>query len=165
MNRRNLEILYRTSIDELFKERKRDKLIKELKNDLSQAQILYSRLDELIKIQQLKRISEINNFINSHKYYVDETQAIKDLQKGLNILNKNRKNSPIECKNTLLEDGIYGDKTNATLYDACLNYPTRIIKKCIFKAIINNVIFGTKNENKINTENLLKKFIKLIKEY
>lgn len=165
MVNKNTHIFFKTSIDESSNKKKRKRLINELGNDLTQAQILYSKLEELIKIRQLKRIEEIKKFINSHKKYVGEIQAIKDLQRGLSILNKNRRNSPIECKNILIEDGIFGDKTNMTLYDTCLNYPVKIIKKYILKAIINNIIFDTKNENTINTECLIKNFTNLVKEY
>ena len=116
MVNKNAHIFFKTSIDESSNKKKRKRLINELGNDLTQAQILYSKLEELIKIRQLKRIEEIKKFINSHKKYVGEIQAIKDLQRGLSILNKNRRNSPIECKNILIEDGIFGIKNNIIYY-------------------------------------------------
>ena len=60
-----------------------------------------------------------------------------------------------EAKNILKEDGIYGEKTKASLYEACKNYNSRVIKKYILKAVLNNIIFSTKNEIKIDTQKLL----------
>jgi len=60
-----------------------------------------------------------------------------------------------EAKNVLKEDGIYGEKTKSSLYEACKNYNSRVIKKYILKAVLNNIIFNTKNEVNIDTQKLL----------
>ena len=104
------------------------------------------------------------NSFKKHCNNIGFSQAIKDLQRGLSILNKNRKNSPIEAKNILIEDGIYGTKTKAAFKNACNNYSSRIIKKYFLKGIINNIIFDTKNNYNINSEDLLYKTTKDLKE-
>ena len=60
-----------------------------------------------------------------------------------------------EAKNVLKEDGIYGEKTKASLYKVCKNYNSRVIKKYILKGVLNNIIFNTKNETNIDTQKLL----------
>ena len=70
-------------------------------------------------------------------------------------MNKNKKNCIIEAKNILKEDGIYGEKTKASLYEACKNYNSRVIKKYILKGVLNNIIFNTKNKINIDTRKLL----------
>ncbi|MBQ9149491.1 hypothetical protein IJX73_01025 [bacterium] len=73
----------------------------------------------------------------------------------MSLLNKNRKDCIIEAKNILKEDGIFDDKTKASLYETCKNYNSRVIKKYILKGVLNNIIFNTKNEVKIDTQKLL----------
>ncbi len=166
------KILYEDSIKQQKINKLRNKLIKELGNNLSPAQILYSSISELLtlrrKIEKEKTPSctqkEVVEFFQKHCNNIGFSQAIKDLQRGLSILNKNRKNSPIEAKNILIEDGIYGTKTKAAFKNACNNYSSRIIKKYILKGIINNIIFDTKNNYNINSEDLLYKTTKDLKE-
>lgn len=151
-----------------------EKILSLIKGELSSAKILYATKEELLDIlvneQKEKisnefirlnnqtvdeKISEIFDFIEVITNILDKIQATIALQTGLGLLNKNRKNSIIEAKNTLKEDGIYGEKTKASLYNACKNYNSRIIKKYILKAVLNNIIFNTKNEDKIDTKKLL----------
>ena len=103
-----------------------------------------------------EKINEIKAFLIPHIQLVGQEQAIKDLQRGLSILNKNRKASPIKAKNALKTDGIWGNKTQACLCDICKNYTLKIIKKYIKKGIQNNIIFDTKNNSDIDTSKLLK---------
>ena len=152
----------------------REKILSLIKGELSSAKILYATKEELLNIlvneQKEKisnefirlnnqtvneKISEIFDFIEVITNILDKKQATIALQTGLGLLNKNRKNSIIEAKNTLKEDGIYGKKTKASLYNVCKNYNSRIIKKYILKAVLNNIIFNTKNEDKIDTKELL----------
>lgn len=157
---------------EKTKEKLRNRLIKELGDNLSSAQILYSTIKELLvlrrKIEKEKTPidiqKEVDKFFKIHCHNVGFSQAIKDLQRGLSILNRNRRNSPIEAKNILVEDGIYGPKTKAVLKNACNCYSSGTIKKYILKGIINNIIFDTKNNDKINTQELLNKTIKDLQE-
>ena len=161
-----------------FKEKKkpltREKVLSLIKGELSNAKILYATKEELIKILKNERkqkflseferlnnqtssekIEEILDFIRFIAQKLDEKQAIIALQTGLSLLNKNRKDCIIEAKNALKEDGIYGEKTKASLCEACKNYNSRVIKKYILKGVLNNIIFNTKNEVKINTHKLL----------
>ena len=161
-----------------FKEKKkpltREKILSLIKGELSNAKILYATKEELIEIlknekrekflseferlnnQTIKeKIEEISDFIKFIAQKLDEKQAIIALQTGLSLLNKNRKDCIIEAKNALKEDGIYGEKTKASLYEACKNYNSRVIKKYILKGVLNNIIFNTKNESKIDTQKLL----------
>ena len=161
-----------------FKEKKkpltREKVLSLIKGELSNAKILYATKEELIEILLNERkesflseyerlnnqtidekIEEISDFIELISQKLDKTQAIIALQTGLSLLNKNRKDCIIEAKNVLKEDGIYGNKTKSSLYEACKNYNSRVIKKYILKGVLNNIIFNTKNENKIDTQKLL----------
>ena len=161
-----------------FKEKKkpltREKILSLIKSELSNAKILYATKEELIEILKNERkqkflseferlnnqtnnekIEEILDFIELITQKLDEKQAIVALQTGLSLLNKNRKDCIIEAKNILKEDGIYGNKTKASLYEACKNYNSRVIKKYILKGVLNNIIFNTKNEVNIDTQKLL----------
>ena len=161
-----------------FKEKKksltREKVLSLIKSELSNAKILYASKKELIEILKNERrekflleferlnnqtssekIEEILDFIELIAQKLDEKQAIIALQTGLSLLNKNRKDCIIEAKNILKEDGIYGEKTKASLYEACKNYNSRVIKKYILKGVLNNIIFNTKNEPTIDTQKIL----------
>lgn len=172
-NKSPSEILYQTTIKKENKENSKKQLIKELKNYISTAQILYSSEDELRKIRYFlyknktpqEKIEYIQNLLLKHANNVGLNQAIKDLQRSLSILNKNRKNSPINSKNILKEDGIFGEKTKATLKNICKNFDLFTIKKYFLKGIINNIIFDTKNKQNIDTEELIYTTIKVLKEY
>lgn len=106
------------------------------------------------------RIKEVENFMRPHIQLVGEAQAVKDLQRGLSLLNKNRRKSPIEAKNILKQDGICGHKTIACLCDACKNYSPSVIKKYLKKGVRNNIIFGTKNNPNIDTKALMNELCK-----
>jgi len=161
-----------------FKEEKklltRGKILSLINGELSNAKILYATKEELIEILKNERwekflsecerlnkqtvnekINEILDFIEFIYEKLDEKQAIIALQTGLSLLNKNKKDSIIVAKNALKEDGIYGEKTQASLHEACRNYNSRTIKKYILKAVLSNIIFNTKNDVSINTQKLL----------
>ena len=161
-----------------FKEKKkpltREKILSLIKGELSNAKILYATKEELIEILKNERkekflleferlnnqtldekIKEVLEFIEFIAQKLSKKQAITALQTGLSLLNKNRKNCIIEAKNALKEDGIYGIKTKASLHEACKNYNSRVIKKYILKAVLNNIIFNTKNDKNVDTAKLL----------
>jgi len=83
-----------------------------------------------------KKMQEIIDFIKPHITSVGLKQAAKDFRRGLYLLNKGRKKSP-------------------SFLNACKNYSPRIIKKYIKKGIQNNIIFGTKNDKRVNTKQLM----------
>ena len=139
-----------------YKRKTRNYLIKELAENLTPAKILYSSVEDLTKMIQEFRFKKVVNFIDKHIENVGYSQAVKDLQVGLTILNKNRKNSSCECKNALKDDGVYGQKTSLALKDACKNYSDKIIEKYIIKGIENNIIFDTKNNENTDTRKLMK---------
>lgn len=95
---------------------------------------------------------EIVKFLKKHAENVGTIQAIKDFQKGMNLLNKGKKISPLKEKHPLKEDGHLGKKTFACLCSLNKNYPLNLIKKYIRRGAINNLIFKTKNDNRIDTE-------------
>ncbi len=161
-----------------FKKKKksltREQIMSLIEGKLTNAKVLYATKEELINVllnerrekflQEFDRLNnqsidekivEISDFIELIAQKLDKKQAIIALQTGLSLLNKNRKNSIIEAKNALKEDGIYREKTKASLYEACKNYNSRVIKKYILKGVLNNIIFNTKNDSKIDTEKLL----------
>ncbi|OGI00475.1 MAG: hypothetical protein A2Y25_12050 [Candidatus Melainabacteria bacterium GWF2_37_15] len=106
---------------------------------------------------EYQKIQEVTKFFKKHVAKVGEKQAIKDLQKAINMLNKGRKDSLIEEKRPLKEDGILGEKTYASFGYICKNYTARLINKFIRRAAINNTIFETKNDKTINTEKNINK--------
>ena len=145
-----------------FKEKKlltREKVLSLIKGELTNAKILYATKEELIERlnnqSTNEKIEEILDFIRFIAQKLDEKRAIIALQTGLSLLNKNRKDCAIKAKNALKEDGIFGNKTKVSLYEACKNYNSRVIKKYILKGVLNNIIFNTKNETNIDTQKLL----------
>ena len=80
-------------------------------------------------------------------------------------LNKNRRNSLIEAKNILLEDGIYGEKTKSALDFACKNYSLAVIKKYILKGIMNNIIFDTKNKKDVDNKKMIDEIVGELRGY
>ena len=99
---------------------------------ISGIKLIKETMDPLIGVtQEHEFVQEILNFIELIAQKLDEKQAIIALQTGLSLLNKNRKDCIIEAKNALKEDGIYGEKTKASLCEACKNYNSRVIKKYI----------------------------------
>ena len=167
------KLLYGNKPKEKKVDFKLNELLFELKDFLTPAQMLYPNKLELMKQRyflyqnktQKEKREYIKKLILRHANNVGKIQAIKDLQRGLSILNKNRRNSPIEAKNILKEDGIIGPKTKASLDDICQNYSLNIIKKYILKGIMNNIIFETKNNKNINTERKLEETIKELRRY
>lgn len=167
------EILYEISNKNKVEQKIKNKLINELAEFLTPAQILYSSLDDLKKIKYFlyknktpkESFKYLENMLLKHINNVGEIQAIKDLQRGLSILNKNRRKSPIEVKNILIEDGIFGPKTKNALENACKTYSLNVIKKYFLKGIINNIIFDTKNNQNIDTIQMINDVIEKLKGY
>ena len=163
----------------------RDKLLNEIQFKLSNKQILYATIEELacLKNKQDRLFKEFNFskesnaneintkleqiilFLDNHAKVVGHKQAIKDLQIGLSLLNKNKRNSPINTKNILKDDGDYGLKTYACLCDVCKNYSVKSIKKYIELGAKNNIIFDTKGNSKIDTKKLINKVVKNLNEF
>lgn len=114
--------------------------------DLELAKIFYLSKDNF-----KEKLFDISQFLNCHIKFVGQEQAIKDLQRGLNILNKNHRNSSIPAKNILKQDGVFFVKTFDCLCNACKNYSVNVIKKYIKKGILNNIVFDTKNRENIDT--------------
>lgn len=107
------------------------------------------------------KIQDILDFLQKHIKKVGTEQAVKDFQRGLNILNKYNKKSLIKFKQPVEEDGILGSQTYSCLSNICKNYSPMIIKKYITRGALNNVIFNTKNDKRINTD---KKVINICNE-
>ncbi len=102
--------------------------------------------------KEYQKVQEVTEFFKKHVAKVGEKQAIKDLQKAINMLNKGLKDSIVEEKRPLKENGILEEKTYAAFEYICKNYTARLINKFIRRAAINNAIFETKNDSRINTE-------------
>ena len=110
-----------------------------------------------INPEELKqRLDEIFFYLSAHTNFVGREQAIKDLQLGLNLLNKKRTNFKLKDGNYLEEDGILGEKTQSYLCKLCRNYSANVIKKYIKRGIQNNIIFDTKNKSDVDTSKMLK---------
>lgn len=97
-------------------------------------------------------IQEVLDFLQNHIQKVGTQQAVKDFQRGLNILNKYNKKSPIEAKRPIDEDGILGNQTYTCLSNVCKNYTPRIIQKYVRRGAVNNVVFDTKNDKRVDTD-------------
>ena len=100
-------------------------------------------------------MQELEKFAQNHIKKVGMTQAVKDFQTGMNLLNKDKKESIIASKRQLKEDGDFGEKTLACFLDVCKNYSPRVIKKYIRLGAIANAVFETKNNKRINTDKLV----------
>ena len=121
--------------------------------DLELAKILY-----LTKNDFKEKLYDISQFLNCHIKFVGQKQGIKDVQRGLNILNKNRKNSSIPAKNILKQDGVFFVKTFDCLCNACKNYSANVIKKYIKKGILNNIVLIQKTEKILIPDYCMKVF-------
>ncbi|MFA7658932.1 MAG: hypothetical protein WCY19_05825 [Candidatus Gastranaerophilaceae bacterium] len=97
-------------------------------------------------------IQEVLDFLQKHIKKVGTEQAVKDFQRGLNILNKYNKKSPIEAKRPVEEDGILGNQTYACLENVCQKYTPQIVQKYVRRGAVNNAIFDTKNDGRIDTD-------------
>lgn len=92
------------------------------------------------------------DFLQKHIRKVGTEQAVKDFQRGLNILNKYNKKSPIEAKRPIDEDGILGNQTYSCLENVCQKYISQIVQKYVRRGAVNNAIFDTKNDGRIDTD-------------
>lgn len=92
---------------------------------------------------------QILDYIKTHSRKFGNEQATKDLQTGLNVLNREYGNKAPKIE----IDGDYGVQTHAALVNACKNYSTKDIQTNIKHAAVSSVIFDTKNNKKFNTEN------------
>ena len=118
--------------------------------------------EEVVGVRQdeYQKVQEVTEFFRKHAEKVDEKQAVKDLQKAINMLNKGTKDSLVEERRPLKETGILDEKTYAAFAYMCKNYSVRLINKFIRRAAINNAIFDTKNDIGINTEKNVNKIYK-----
>ncbi len=97
-------------------------------------------------------IQEVLDFLQKHIRKVGTEQAVKDFQRGLNILNKYNKKSPIEAKRPIEEDGVLGNQTYSCLENVCKYYPPIVLRKYITRGAVNNAVFDTKNDHRIDTD-------------
>ncbi|MCV6599092.1 MAG: hypothetical protein OIF36_01230 [Alphaproteobacteria bacterium] len=96
--------------------------------------------NKVIKPSSTKeKISELNEFLQTHSKRVGKEQALKDLQRGLNILTGYKKEHQITEIIALKEDGILGNKTKSFLEKICSFYPLLEIKRAIKDGAFNNV--------------------------
>lgn len=106
-------------------------------------------------MSESNKINKIMQFLEKHIKRVGYIQAIKNLQYGLNIMNRGRQNFPGENFIQLDEDGDFGVKTYNCLLSLCKYASLELIFKNIKKAAITNAIFDTKNDNRVNTEKIV----------
>ncbi|MCV6599642.1 MAG: hypothetical protein OIF36_04105 [Alphaproteobacteria bacterium] len=107
-----------------------------------------------------EKISDLNEFLQSHSKRVGKEQCIKDFQRGLNILNKYSKDSSIKEKNKIKEDGVFGGITKATLRRICKSYSLYIIKKSIRTGAFNNAYAKSCRDKRVNPEKEIKEISK-----
>ena len=106
---------------------------------------------------------KVIDFVQNYSQKSGEEQAAKDIQRGLNLLNKGKKDSLIEAKQKLKEDGFLGEKSLNCLSNVCQNYSLRIVQKYIQRGAINNTIFDTKNDMNINTDEKINEILNNLK--
>lgn len=115
----------------------------------------FERQKESICDEDYRKISELADFISEHVRESGREQAILDFQVGLNLLNDYKKESIIESKIQLKEDGDFGEKTLAALFDILQNYPVDVVKRFIKLGAINNRIWNTKNNLTVDTDKIV----------
>lgn len=122
----------------------------ELQKNRQDASFTTEEMNELFE-----KVDEIAEFIRYHVGIVGKEHAIKDIQLAFNLLCNSKKNAILEELKVLKEDGYLGQKTFACLKHVCKHYSTEVIKEYLKLSAINNAIFETKNDNTINTKNLV----------
>lgn len=103
---------------------------------------LYPEL--LNQINNEAKYKELADFLRTNVKNTGEEQSIKDFQTGINLLTKN-------YKADIKADGIYGLITHSTFSVALKYYSLKTVKKYLRRGIINNLIFETKNNLQIDT--------------
>ena len=111
-----------------------------------------------------EKIEEIANFFQIHVLNVGKSQAILDFQVGINLLNGYKKDSIINAKIELEEDADFGEKTFLAFLDVLKNYSNDVVKKYIKLGAINNQIWNTKNNTKIDTDKEIETLTKNLDE-
>ncbi len=138
-------------------------------NELSQKQVQQNQKVETSKqevehkLATCPRAQEILNFIEEHIADVGKEQAIKDVQRGINLLNKGKAISAANKGWKVKYDGDFGDKTKARLIELSKHYTLGVIKKYIKRGAVNNIIFDTKDNRRINTERKVNKVLDNLK--
>ena len=118
----------------------------------SQSNFVQKPVSKPINKADTNNIQEVLDFLQKHIKKVGTEQAVKDLQRGLNILNGYNKKSLIEAKRPIEEDGILGNQTYSCLENVCKYYLPIVLRKYIKRGAVNNAVFDTKNDNRIDTD-------------
>lgn len=111
--------------------------------------------EDTISDEEYQKIAELADFISEHVRESGKEQTILDFQAGLNLLNDYKKESIIESKIQLKEDGDFGKKTLAALFDILQNYPVDVVKRFVKLGAINNRIWNTKNNPMVDTDKIV----------
>ena len=95
-----------------------------------------------------EKILELGDFLKKQADEYGKEQAVKDLQRGLNILNGYKENIFIKDKKIIDEDGDFGSKSKACLSYALNNYPIKEIKNYFEIGAFNNAMENYKYNQK-----------------
>lgn len=127
-----------------------EKLITNFNSNIVNKPVILSKTNTTLNAGN--NIQEVLDFLQKHIRKVGTEQAVKDLQRGLNILNGYNKKSLIEAKRPIEEDGILGNQTYSCLENVCKYYPPIVLRKYIKRGAVNNAVFDTKNDRRIDTD-------------
>lgn len=106
-----------------------------------------------------EKISELNEFLQRHSKRVGKEQCMKDLQRGLNIINGYKKDNPIIEERMIKEDGDFGTISNCCLNYICKKHQLEHIKKFVVTGAFNNAYSKSCFDKRINIDKEIEKII------
>ncbi len=102
--------------------------------------------------EDYRKICELGDFMLQYVNDFGERRAVLDFQTGLNMLTGYKKNAIVQEQIQLDEDMIFGEKTFRTILYVIKKYPIDVIKSYIKLGAANNIIWDTKNNPDIDTD-------------
>ncbi|MCV6599752.1 MAG: hypothetical protein OIF36_04700 [Alphaproteobacteria bacterium] len=105
------------------------------------------------------KIKQIKEFISNYEKRVGKEQCVKDLQRGLNIINGYKKDNPIVEERMIKEDGDFGKITNCCLKYICNKHSLEYIKRFVLTGAFNNAYAKSCFDKRINIDKEIDKII------
>lgn len=138
-----------------------DDFIREVKQNAEWIRSYFSKIESQSKndYNSKNKIQALKEFMLEHEKRVGKEQAVKDLQRGLNILNGYKKDNPIIEERAIKEDGDWGIITNGCLKHICRNHEFSNVKKFVRTGAINNAYVKSCFDKRINVEKELDKIM------
>lgn len=116
---------------------------------------LFKEQEDFLSDEDYQKVSELADFMREYVKIAGKEQAVLDMQVGINLLNNYRKESFVESKIQLKEDSDYGEKTFKAMFNVLKNYPLDVVKRFVKLGAINNHIWRTKNNIKVDTDGVV----------